>query len=221
MDAFGALLLDLCSEVFLGVEDDFVGTGSAGEGGFFFRGNGGEDIGAERFGHLGEEEAYTSGSGVDEDFVAGADRVRRMGEIVGGHALKHGSGGLLKGDGFRDLDEAVGGSYGELRVGSGDTAPGYAVAYFNVGDVIADSNDYTCGLLAEGVGEFGWVAAFPEVDVDKVDAGGFDSDKSFAGTGSWSRQFTKGEHVGASGGENLNGLHFELDADVRDNDFEW
>ncbi len=37
---------DLGGEVVLGVEDDLVGTGFAGEGGFLFGGDGGDDAGA-------------------------------------------------------------------------------------------------------------------------------------------------------------------------------
>ena len=82
-------------EVFVGVEDDLVGTGGAGEGGFFFGGDGGEDAGSEGFGHLDEEEAGAACSGVDEDFVAALDGVGGVGEVVGGDALGEGCGGLL------------------------------------------------------------------------------------------------------------------------------
>ena len=125
----------LRGEVFVGVEDDLVGSGGAGEGGLLFGGDGGEDAGAEGLCHLDEEEADAAGSGVDEDFVAGPDGVGGVGEVVGGHALEHGSGGLLEGDGVGDVDEAVGGGDGELGVGSGDAAPGDAVAGLDGGDV--------------------------------------------------------------------------------------
>src|SRR5205814_148210 len=95
-------------EVFFGVEDDLVGTGGAGEGGLFFVGDGGEDAGSEGFGHLDEKQAGAARSGVDEDLVAALDGVGGVEEVVGGHALKDGGGGLLKGDAFGDGDQAVG-----------------------------------------------------------------------------------------------------------------
>ena len=101
----------------------------------------------------------------------------------------------------------VGWGDGELRVGSGDETPGYAVAWFDGGDVGGDSDDDAGGFLAEGVGEFGGVAAFAEVGVDEVDAGGFDADEGFAGAGGWGGEVAEGEDVGGAGGEDLYGLH--------------
>ena len=109
-----------------------------------------------------------------------------------------------------DGDEAVGGGDGELGVGAGDDAPGDAIAGLEGGDVGSDGDDDACGLLAEGVGEFGGVAAFAEVGVDEVDAGGFDADEGFAGAGGWSGEIAEGEDVGGAGGEDLDGLHVDV-----------
>jgi hypothetical protein len=219
VEALGRLLSDPGSEVFLGVEDDFIGSGGAGESGFFFGGDGGVDVGSEGLRHLREEEADASGTGVDENFVVGTDGVGGVGEIVGGHALEHGSGGLLEGDGFGNLDEAVGGSYGQLRVGSGDGAPGDAVASFDGGDLIADGDDGSGGLLTGDEGQFGGVAAFTEVDVDEVDARGLETDERFSGTWGWGGKIAEGKDFGTAGGQNLNGLHAKLDAGGRGGDF--
>ena len=94
-----------------------------------------------------------------------------------------------------------------MGVRAGDEAPGYAVAGFEGGDVGGDGDDGAGGFLAEGVGEFGRVAAFAEVGVDEVDAGGFDADESFAGARSWGGKIAESEDVGGAGGEDLDGLH--------------
>jgi hypothetical protein len=198
---------DLRGEVLLGVEDDLVCPGGAGEGGFLFGGDCGEDAGAEGLRHLDEEEAGASCACVDEDLVAMLDCVGGVEEIVGGHALEDGGGGLLRGDAFGDGYEAGGWCHGELGVGAGDEAPGYAVAGFEGGDVGCDGDDGAGGLLAEGVGEFCGVAALAEVGVDEVDAGGFDADEGFAWAGGWRGEVGEGEDVGGAGGVDLDGVH--------------
>ena len=119
----------------------------------------------------------------------------------------HGCGGLLEGDAVGDGDEAGGGATANSGVGAGDAAPGDAVAGLEVGDVGGYGDDDACGFLAEGVGEMGGVAAFAEVGVDEVDAGGFDTDEGFAGAGGWCGKVAEGEDIGGAGGEDLDGLH--------------
>ena len=94
-----------------------------------------------------------------------------------------------------------------MGVGSGDAAPGDAIAGLDGGDVGGDGDDGAGGFLPEGVGELGGVAAFAEVGVDEVDAGGFDADEGFAGAGGWGGKIAEGEDVGGAGGEDLDSLH--------------
>ena len=56
---------------------------------------------------------------------------------------------------------------------------------FEDGDIRGDSDDGAGGLLPEGEGELRGVAAFAEVGVDEVDAGGFDADEGFARARGW------------------------------------
>jgi len=149
---------------------------------------------------------------VDEHLVAAADGVGGVSEVVGGHALEHGSGSLLEGDGFGDLDEAVGGGDGQLGIGSGNAAPGDAVTNFYSGNAVTNGDDGPGGLLSESIREFGRVTALAEVDVNEVHTGGFEANKGFARSGCGSRQIAEGEDFGSSGGENLDGLHGALDA---------
>ncbi len=51
------------------------------------------------------------------------------------------------------------------------------------------------------------VAAFAEVGVDEVDAGGFDADEGFARARGGCGKIAEGEDVGGAGGEDLDGLH--------------
>ncbi len=87
------------------------------------------------------------------------------------------------GEVFGDGDEAVGGGEGEGGVGAGNAAPGYAIADAVFGDIGGELDDGAGGLLPEGVGEGGGIAAFAEVGVDEVDAGGFDADEGLPGAG--------------------------------------
>ena len=107
------------------------------------------------------------------------DGVAGVSEIVGSHALKDGGCGMLGGDAVRELYEAIDGSDGELGVGAGNAAPGDTVSELEgAGQSVLDGrperNDRARGLLPEGVGKRGGVAAFAEVGVDEVDARGFD-----------------------------------------------
>jgi len=212
VEAPGGLLFDLRGEVLAGIENDLIGPGGAGESGLLFARYRGEDACAEELCHLGEQKANASSPGMDEDFVIRTDGVGRVCEVVGSHALKHGPCCLLKGDGFGNLNETVGRSDGQLRVRSRDGAPGYTVSRLDRGDAIASRDNGSSGLLAKGVGEFGRIAAFAKVDIDEVDARGFESNKGFTGTGSRRGEIAESKDFGAAGSEDLDGLHSRLDA---------
>src|SRR5215469_12825685 len=219
VEALGGQLLDASGEVLAGIEDDFVGSGLSGEFGLLIGGDGGKDAGPEGFGNLSKQETDAAGSSVDEDVVTGTNRIGRVGQVVGGHALKHRGGRLLNGYRGRDSDQAGDRSYGELRVGSGDHAPCDAVAGLEDGLIgagfgiaVAERDDDACGLLAERVWEGCGIAAFAEIDVDEVDSGGFDADECLAGAGAWSGKITYGERFRAAWLKDLDGLHEWLDA---------
>ena len=99
------------------------------------------------------------------------------------------------------------------------TTESYTVADVDCGDVISNGYNGSCGLLTEGVGQPGGVSALAEVDVDEVDAGGFEANESFVGAGGRCRKIAEGEDFRASGSENLNGLHSALDASGRHSDY--
>jgi hypothetical protein len=56
-------------------------------------GDAGEDAGSAQVGQLGREESDAPGSGVDEDGIAGLDRVVAADEVLGGEALHQQAGG--------------------------------------------------------------------------------------------------------------------------------
>ena len=89
------------SKVLLGVENHVGGAGFAGELGFGRRGDGGDDAGADVFGDLGEEQADATGPGMNQGRVSRLEREDGTGEVVGGHSLQHGGGGLLGSDAGR------------------------------------------------------------------------------------------------------------------------
>lgn len=210
---------DARGEVFASVEDYFVSSGRACKSSLLFGGDGGEDAGAECLGHLDEEQAGAACTGVDEDLVATLDGIGGVGEVVGGDALSEGGGGLLRSDALGDGDEAGGGGDGKLSVGARDAAPGDVITGFECSDIGRNGDDGAGGLLPEGVREVRGVAAFAEVGVDEVDAGGFDANEGFAEAGSWSREIAEGEDVGGAGGKDLYGLH--VDARVQHGSRVW
>src|SRR5580698_6977811 len=188
-------LLDAGGEVFFGVDDDLIGTGCAGEGGFFLGRNGSDNTRTESFGHLDEEEAGTAGSSMDENFVAALDGVGRMSKVVRGNSLNERACGLLGGDTFGNGDETFGGSDSQLGIGARNAAPGDVIAGFKNGDIWRNGDNCTGGLLAEGIGKFRGVTALTEVGIDEVDAGGFDANESFAGARSRGGKITESEDV--------------------------
>jgi hypothetical protein len=215
----GGLLLDLCGKVFQGVENDFIGSGGAGKSRLLLAGDRGKDAGSQGLCHLREKEADATGSSMDEDLVTGANGVSGVSKVMGGHALKHGSGSLLKGNSVRNMDKAVSRGNGQLGVGSGNTAPGHPIADFYGGNAVAKSDHRSGGLLPGSVRERSRITTLTKIDVNKVDAGGFEANERFSGTGSGSRQIAEGEDFRASGSENLNGLHSALDASGRRSDY--
>jgi len=168
---------------------------------------------AEGLRHLRQKKTDASRTGVDENFIARPDRTGGVGQVVSGHALEHGSGRLLKTDAIGDLYQAVGGSHSQLGIGSGYTAPGNAVAGFYLCDVCPNCHNRTSSLLTKRIGQFSGISALPKVHVDEIDAGRLDADESFARPRRRSGKVAEGKDVGTTGRENLDGLHFELDAD--------
>ena len=179
----GGDLADAGDDVFGGVEDDIVGTGGAGQGGFFVGGDGGDDVRAQAFRELDEQEAGAARPRMDEEFVSELGDEGGVQEVVRGHSLKDRGGSLLRGEGVGDLDEAGSGRESERGVGAGDAAPGDAVSGVELGDVRGYGDDGAGGFLAQDVGESCGVAAFAEVGVDEVNAGGFDADEGLARAG--------------------------------------
>jgi len=199
--------LNADSEVFFRVEDDLVGSGCAGEGGFFVGGDSGDDASAEILGHLDKEEAGAAGSGVNEDLVTALDLIGGVSEVVCREALCECRGGLLEGDALRNGNEPVGRSNGELGVGSGDSAPCDSVTGLEGSDIGSYCDDDAGGFLTKGVREMCGVAAFTEVGVDEVDAGRFDADESFTWAWRWCGKIAEGEYVCGACGKDLDSLH--------------
>src|SRR6478736_1530357 len=97
-----------------------------------------------------------------------------MGQVVGGHALEHGSGSLLIGHTIGNFDQAVGGDDGVLGVGTQNAGVGDTVARLDGGDVLAEGGDRAGGFLSGNEWQRDFVAAFAVVDVDEVHAYGGD-----------------------------------------------
>ena len=122
----------------MGVENYIGSAGFAGELGLGGRGNGGDDAGADARGHLGEQQAYAARAGMNQCRVSCLERECGIGEVMGGHALKHGRGGLFGRKAGRRLDQLDGGHKSVLGVAAHYGNRGDQIACFESGDAGAE-----------------------------------------------------------------------------------
>src|ERR1035437_5138861 len=155
-------------ELLLGVEDDFVGAGCARELGLLRGGNGAEDAGADVLGHLHRQSAGAARGGMHEAGVAGFQRKRGVGEIVSGHALKHGGGRCVENDVRGDFHQLGGRHDGVLGVRTASHGIGYTVAGRDFGDALADRFHGAGGFAAGGDWQGGFCQAGTEKGVGGV-----------------------------------------------------
>ena len=81
-------LADLLCKVLLGVENSLVCSGLLGHLSLGFGGDGGEDVDAQAFQQLDQQQAHPARSGVDQHLVAGVEPGDAKDQEVGGHPLK-------------------------------------------------------------------------------------------------------------------------------------
>ncbi len=135
-----------------------------------------------------------------------------MGEVVRGHALQHGPGGLAGGDAFRNGYEAGQRHDGELGIGAENVRPGDAVADLEAeaggaGLGGTEGGDGSGSLLAGDEGQLDGIAALALVDVDEVDAAGFDAHQRLAGARFGRGEIAERHDFGSAGMGNLDGSH--------------
>ncbi len=176
--------LDLFGEVLLGVVDHVVRPGLPGQLRLLVCGDGGEDVAAQVFDHLGQDQPHPAGAGVNDNRVALLDRISGVAQVVGGHSLEHGGGPGLGIDPGGPLDQAPGGDQRLLGIGPVDTAIDHLVADCDLGDALPDRLDHAGALHADGAGQGrAGVDSGAAVNVGEIDPGGLNLNHRFAAAG--------------------------------------
>ena len=99
-------------------------------------------------------------------------RIGGIQKIVGGHSLQHESRSLLIVDSIGNLDQAVGGNAGILRIAAEHHGVGHPISDLHVGYVGADRNHLARSFLPRHKRDDCFVAAFAVVNINEVDACG-------------------------------------------------
>lgn len=166
-------------EIGLGVENDLIRAGVFRELSFRFGRYGADDARAQVVRHLDQQKADTSGSGVHQGGVTGLERISVVRQVVCGHALEDGSGGLGFADALRNGHQSIGEGGDLFGVRTEHAAPRDPIAGFGGFDVLADGGDDARALLARNKRHGRGVAAGAHVDVNVVDSRGGNCDQSF------------------------------------------
>ena len=169
--------LDLGFEILLGVEDHIGGASFARQ----LRLGGGRDSRndsrTDARSHLRQQQTHAARTRVYQYSFAGLQRVGGIGQVMRGHALQHGGGGLFGADARGNLDELRSRNKRVFRV---------AAQYRHRRDHVADLEavhtgtelfDRACRLTAWNQRQCGLVRALAEIDLDEIDPDGFDADR--------------------------------------------
>ncbi len=168
--------------------------------GLLLRAHGADEVGAQRLRPLAGDEAHAAGRRVEEDRLAGLDRVGAPQQVLDREALQHHAGGLLEGDRVGQLHQPLGGMDLHLGVGAqGAGGPGHAVADLQVGDAGADRLDHARAFPADRRGQRQRVQAAAMVGVDVVEADGLEADAGLVGAGIADRDLVPLQDFGAAG----------------------
>src|SRR5258706_9189203 len=111
---------------------------------------------------------------MDQRRFAACDSVPAVAEIVSSHSLQHCRRRLWEINLVGNRDQAIGWYGCVLGIASQRSGIGDAVSHFHTRYIRPHRRDDACGLLTVNERERRRVTAFAEIDVDKVDARGFD-----------------------------------------------
>ncbi len=150
-------------------------------------------------GHLHQQISNAAGGGMDESRLAAAERERVVDQVVGGHTLEQGSGGLLVGDAVGNVDQAINENGSVFRIGSLNSGPRNVIAGLHGSDFRTDGRDYAGSLLAKNEGQRNFVAALALIGVDEIDTAGADLHYRFIEFGLGGGQIDKLQDFRAAG----------------------
>ena len=191
----------------VGSDQNVVRAMCYGELLLFFGRDNADDVGAEVFGPLTENEPDAAGGGMNDDHVTIAHAVGAMEQILRRHALQHHRRRLIGFDRVRQDDDPIGGHVATLGVGSKDAAVGDTVTRLDVDHAAADRLDQTGTFHADDRRETRiFVEAGPEINVDEVYPDGKMADQEFARPRGRARHVFPQEDLGTAIGVNADGF---------------
>ena len=200
-------LADPLHHVLAGVHDGVVAPVGARELRLLVAPHRADDGGPEVLRPLAGDEPHPAGRGVEEDGVAGLDRVAALEEVLDGHALEHHGRRRLVAHRFRDPHQPVGGDGPLLGVGSERARVGHPVADREVGDPFAEREDLSRALHPGGERKGRRrIEPHPEVDIDVVEPDRGVADAGLARTRRADRDLLEAHDVGAAGLVYLDGV---------------
>src|SRR4030095_7054203 len=108
-----------------------------------------------------------------------------VGEVVRGHALQHCGSGTFIVDLFRDLYQSLGGHGSIFGVTAEDHCVRDTIARLDVLNVAADCGDNASAFLSRYKRQLRRIAAFAVVNVDEVDSGDREMNRSLVRLWLW------------------------------------
>ena len=107
-----------------------------------FRADAADDVGAEQVGPLAQDQADATGSGIDQNIVAGLYRISPKQQVMRGESLEHHRRGGFVGDTVRQPDQFLGIDHARLGIGAEQHRIGHPVADREAIDPVAERIDH-------------------------------------------------------------------------------
>ena len=194
-------------EVFMGISDHHVGSGSSRGLRFLVGRDGAEDEGSAALGHLDQEEADATRRRVHQDVLSSFEREGVVGQVVRRHALEKCRRRLGEAHFFRQRHETLGRNRGELRVSSRHHDVADTSADLGLRNTLPDRLDDAGRFYARRKRAGERVEPSSVVDIDEIHANGLQAHEGFARSGFRGGAILQIERLGAARGLNAYRLH--------------
>ena len=150
---------------------------------------------------------YAAGSGMHQGGIAGLERIGGEGEIMRRHALQQGCSRVLHAEARRNFDQLRGGNQRVLGIAADDAGGDDRIAGGKSRNAGPELLHRARGFAAGDHGQRGFVDALAEVDLDEVDAGGFNAHQDLARSRFGDGQIGQLQNFGSASRMNLDGFH--------------
>ncbi len=158
-------------DVLVVVVDDVRGAMRQRQFTLLLRADGADQLHTKGARPLAGDQAHAPGCGVEQDRLAGLQRVGRAKQVLHRQALQHHGGCRLERDRIRELDDDRGRHHAQVGVGAvGPAGVRDAVARLHVGHALAHRLDHARAFLAQAAGQRLRIQAGAKVHVDEVQA---------------------------------------------------